>query len=695
MLNLVLLQTQPTKIAVFKLRLTAQLLIVFYCASFFLQAIFPFWGFGNISLAQRASFPKDYFLFPINPGQKNTLSGALGDLRSNHFHAGIDVRTQQREGLEVLASAEGYVSKIKVQTGGYGNVIFIKHPNGMTTVYGHLLSFAEPMARFLRQKRYDRRTFEIELNPSPNDFPVQKGQLIGLSGNTGGSGGPHLHFEIRDPKDNYLNPLFFGFAEIQDDLVPYFNALAFRPMSLQSRVDGEFERVSFRPIRQKDGSYTLSRPLKAWGQLGLELIAFDAMNGVAFRNGINCVEIKMDGQEVFAYNMTSFPSWTTRDYNNLIDYATEQRTGARYLKCYNPDGNQLNLSKTNAFRGKLDIQDTLSHQIQVTLFDSFENATTLNFTIKGEPPVVPTMPLSESETLPSLSYIKTDVTENVLKISALGLSQLTQASIFVKNDVLQLDPAYQASGETVYLLDLCQYLPDSIQIGKKILITDYQRRIFPNQTQTYAGDKYVLSFGNQSIFDTLYLTVQPRPNGLIINDENIPLRDAIGVNFRPDSLPKNPEKTHAYRSDNGRLRFLGGKWRNDKIDFTTRELGSFLLATDVVAPSVQLVSSNKKTISARISDGLSGIDKFNVYVNNEWILMNYDYKRALIWSEKLVDSTDFSGSLRLEITDRAGNVAVVESEIKEAAPKRVAVVGKKGKKVTKTKIKKSAKRRKK
>lgn len=160
------------------------------------------------SFAQKASFPKGYFIFPINPGQKNTLAGVLGDLRTNHFHAGIDIRTQQREGLQVLAAADGYISKIKVQTTGYGNVIFIKHPNGMTTVYGHLLSFADPMGSYLREKQYERKTFEIEINPSPEQFPVRKGELIGLSGNTGGSAGPHLHFEIRDSKDNYLNPLF-------------------------------------------------------------------------------------------------------------------------------------------------------------------------------------------------------------------------------------------------------------------------------------------------------------------------------------------------------------------------------------------------------------------------------------------------------------------------------------------------------
>ncbi|MEZ4904570.1 MAG: M23 family metallopeptidase [Spirosomataceae bacterium] len=616
--------------------------------------------------AQKESFPKGYFLFPIHPGQKNTLAGVLGDLRSNHFHAGIDIRTQQREGLPVVAAADGYISRIKVQTTGYGNVIFIKHPNGLTTVYGHLLTLAEPMRSYLRQKQYERQTFEIELNPAPEEFPVRKGELIALSGNTGGSGGPHLHFEVRDSKDNYLNPLFFDFAEVEDDVPPYFNSLAINPMSLQSRVNGEFERVSFRPIRQKGGEYTLSQPVKAWGEIGLELVAFDAMNGVHFRNGVNCIEIKMDGKEVYAYNMTSFPSWTTRDYNNLIDYATEQRTGVRYLRCYNPDGNQFGLQKTDGYRGRLQIRDTLTHEVQVTLFDSYENSAILRLKIKGERPAELLLPLTESEAVPSLSYIKTDMSENILKISALGLSQLIKASLFVNNNTLRLEPAYQTSGETVYLLDLREHLPDSIQIGNKLVKTDFRQRIFPDRLETAQGDRYTIRFGNKSIFDTLYLAVQSRPNGLVINDNHIPLRDAIGVNFEPDNVPENVEKTHAYRLSDGRMRFVGGKWQNNAIDFTTRELGSFILATDTSPPSVRVIQSHKKSISARISDEMSGIDNFNAYVNGEWVLMNYDYKRNYIWSDKLVDSLDFEGTLRLEVTDRAGNKTVVETEIKEA-----------------------------
>jgi murein DD-endopeptidase MepM/ murein hydrolase activator NlpD len=222
------------------------------------------------SFAQKESYPKGYYQFPITPGSPNTLAGGLGDLRTNHFHAGIDIRTQQREGLSVYAAAEGYVYKVAVQRSGYGNVIYLRHPNGQTTVYGHLLKFSDKLADWVRAEQYKKQSFEIDLFPAPGQFSFRKGEVIALSGNTGGSAGPHLHFEIRDSRDNYLNPLYFGFREIRDVTPPKFVSLAIRPLDINGRVNGQFDRRVYNTVKQKDGSYRLAYPVTATGLIGID-----------------------------------------------------------------------------------------------------------------------------------------------------------------------------------------------------------------------------------------------------------------------------------------------------------------------------------------------------------------------------------------------------------------------------------------
>ncbi len=176
---------------------------------------------------------------------------------SNHFHAGLDIRTEQVEGLPVHAAAEGYVYKVAVQRSGYGNVIYLRHPNGQTTVYGHLLKFSDSLANYVREEQYKKQTFEIDLFPEAGKYAFRKGEVIALSGNTGGSAGPHLHFEIRDSQDNYLNPLYFGFNEIKDVTPPKFVNLAIRPTgykwreltaSLKDKLMHPFDRKTERTI---------------------------------------------------------------------------------------------------------------------------------------------------------------------------------------------------------------------------------------------------------------------------------------------------------------------------------------------------------------------------------------------------------------------------------------------------------------
>ncbi len=618
-------------------------------------------GVARESLAQKQSYPKGYYQFPIRPGLPNSLAGGLGDLRSNHFHAGLDIRTQQREGLPVYAAAEGYVYKVAVQRTGYGNVIYLRHPNGQTTVYGHLLKFSDPLASWVRQEQYKKQTFEIDLFPEAGQFAFKKGEDIALSGNTGGSAGPHLHFEVRDSKDNYLNPLYFGFNEIKDITPPKFVNIAIRPMDINGRVNGQFDRKVYTPVKLKDGTWHLRDTVSATGIVGLDLIAFDQMTGTGFRYGLQCIEIRMDGQEVFSYNIEVFPNASTRDYNNLIDYETEQATGQRFLKCYVPDGNQFNLYKTNAINGKLNIADTLDHEVKVRISDSYENFSELIFTVKGEPQNQP-LPAFNTEVNPE--YVQTEVWENTLVVKAKYYrSQDPTATFYIQGRQEKKVPDLYAGESAVFLTDLRKEMPDSVKVGTTTVKTFLRSQVLPGIASSFKEAKWSVDFDNTSLFDTLFLMGQRNFNALTINNRGTALNDYIHVAFMPEKVPEDKSRTFVYRYLNGDYRFLGGKWDGEMIRFDTRELGTFVVQEDTVPPRARLVEHSKHRIRGYVGDGMSGIASFKALVNNEWVLLNYDFKKGYVWSEKLDDSQPFEGELVLEVTDRAGNSTILRTEL--------------------------------
>ncbi len=622
--------------------------------------------FSREVFSQKESYPKGYFALPVYPGRPNTLSGALGDLRTNHFHAGIDVRTQQKEGLPVTAAADGYVSKISVQRSGYGKVLYISHPNGMTTVYAHLREFNKEIGDYVRQEQYRSRSFDISLNPEEGRFRVKKGQLVAISGNTGSSEGPHLHFEIRDSRDNCLNPLFFGFPEIKDTTPPRFVSIALAPLNIDSRVNGRIDRQVFVPAPQKSGTeVSVKDTIRASGLIGLELQAFDRMDGAGFNYGLNCIEVKVDGQEIFAFNMEKFPVDVARDYNYLINYKVRVEDGERFYKCYNPAGNTLNIYKTDANRGRLVFNDTLVHSLAIRIFDSFENWSELKLVVKGEMPAAGAEAQSGKKPFPGLY---TEVSGDMLRIK----SPEKAALLFSGGKSYPLAPAYREEGDRyVFLADLRNRLPDSVSAGltgKRLYLVD---KIAPGREQTYEGPDATVAFGEKSLFDTLYLQVYRIGNTLQINDFTEPLRGAIEVSYQPAAESALRGKTHIYRLVRGNDVFVGGDWdESGRIKFSTRELGTFYPRTDSDPPVVRILESSPNRIRARISDELSGISSFRARVNGEWVLMNYEYKNSLIWSEKTDESVPFEGELELEVTDRAGNVNTVKAKIAEPVRSR-------------------------
>lgn len=198
------------------------------------------------------NIPTDYFKDPLDI--PIILAGDFGELRGGHFHSGLDIKTQHRQGLSVHASGSGSVSRIKIQRFGYGKAIYVQHPNGYTSVYAHLSRFSPEIEAYVKAQQYAQESYDIELYPKPGQLKVDQGELIAYSGNTGGSTAPHLHFEIRDASQRPMNPMLFG-IDVPDSSNPLVSDLMVYPLGDSSQVNQSQYRQELRLTKQSDGSF--------------------------------------------------------------------------------------------------------------------------------------------------------------------------------------------------------------------------------------------------------------------------------------------------------------------------------------------------------------------------------------------------------------------------------------------------------
>jgi len=330
-------------------------------------------------LFAQSQLPQDYFKNPLDVPL--VLSGTFGELRSNHFHSGLDIKTQHRQGLNVLASANGYVSRINIQHYGYGKALYIQHPNGYTTVYGHLKEFSPEIEAYIKKRQYANETYEIELFPEADELPVKQGELVAFSGNTGGSGGPHLHFEIRDGSQRPMNAKLFG-IEIKDSRPPIIDGLFVYPLDEEAHVNSSRERqkISLTPIA--DGSYVASE-IDACGTIGFGVSTVDQQDGAPNRNGVYEIEAELNGDKVFDLPFERFSFSETRHLNQLIDYAYYKENKKRIQKLFIENGNPLSLYRDVINKGKLDIQDSLNYNYTITVKDFAGNQRVIRIPIQG------------------------------------------------------------------------------------------------------------------------------------------------------------------------------------------------------------------------------------------------------------------------------------------------------------------------
>ena len=335
------------------------------------------------SLFAQTDYPKDYFRSPLDIPMQ--LSGNFGELRPNHFHAGFDLKTMQKEGLNVYAVADGYVSRIKISTFGNGKAIYITHSNGYTSVYGHLQRAVGPIEDFIKKTHYKERSFEIEMYLKPGQLVVKKGEIIALSGNSGASEGPHLHFEFRDNRtENIINPLLFGFDKmLKDTKKPLLSSIYVYPLNEATTVNQSKRPLLLNLILQKDGTY-LSDKVITNGKIGFGINTSD-YDDVSFnQNGVYKVQTYYNGLANFGYQFDTYSFDEMRYVNAFIDYSRYKKTQQRIQKLFMKTPYKLSIITTDETNGIISVVPNLMALYRIEVSDFFGNTTTVSIPIKYE-----------------------------------------------------------------------------------------------------------------------------------------------------------------------------------------------------------------------------------------------------------------------------------------------------------------------
>ncbi len=532
------------------------------------------------------SYPQDTFSSPMDIPL--ILAGTFGELRSNHFHAGLDIKTQQRQGLPVYSIYEGQVKRIKISLSGYGKAIYVAHPNGYTSVYAHLKKFSPEIEAYIKKEQYRRQSFEIELFPDFGELKVDKGEVIAYSGNTGSSSGPHLHFEIRKTaSEKPTNPLLYG-LEVRDATNPILSKLFAYPLSEDAQVNQSAKKIELNFTRQKDGSF-LANTVKAYGTIGIGFVGFDRQDLAANKNGVYTVQLNVNEETITAYKFETFSFGETRYINTLIDYDHLARFRQRIQRLFKTPANKLKFYSTLKNDGKIDIKEGLSYTIELLLKDIHGNMTKATIPVEGK-----------------------------------------KQQVIIEKEI-QKSPNY-----------LIAKMPNNFDLGAA-------KVYFPSGT----------------FYNDFYIDLKKDNDTIGIHNNTVTAQKRFTITFNVSQYTEEMRKHMFIARLDKKMKphYVSTSKRGASFNTRTRNLGTYTLAMDTIAPKIQPKNfkenkwlSNYSYLSLRISDDLSGIDTYSAKINGEWILMEYEPKKQTLtynFDDKILDKKQCN--LEVVVTDRVGN----------------------------------------
>ena len=544
------------------------------------------------------TIPKNYFRSPL--GIPLFLAGNFGELRANHFHAGIDMKTQGKEGFKIYAAADGVVSRIKISPWGYGKAIYIDHPNGYTTVYAHLQRYKGEIATQIKKHQHEIESWEFDWYPPATLMKVKKGDVIALSGNTGGSGGPHLHFEIRETASEHpVNPLLFGF-DIKDNIKPIIRSIVLTPLNDTSYVNNKSKPQRFL-VTGATGNYKLkyATPINAYGEIGIGIETIDKLNGVGNRNGIYSIELIKNSTTIFKSEMKEFSFDESRALNSLIDYKYFLKDKVRFQRSYIEANNPLSIYTKNENNGIIQFSKNDKIAFNYIVKDSYGNKSTLAFGVNGNinKKLIQKSPQIAIDTTFSFmdsNYFETPnmniaIPENALYTNldmqfhiADTLIGAISPTYFIHNDYTPLHKAIEVS---IKVGRLSEYL------RSKATIVHFDRR-----------KKYYAKGGT---WRNNAITAKSKAFG--------------GFAVMIDTIPPKISPTNIYENKN---------------------------------------MAGNSTITVKIGDNLSGIKSYRGSIDGKWVIMEYETKKAKLFHT--FDNLEKGAHIfDLTLTDGVGNESKV------------------------------------
>lgn len=534
-----------------------------------------------------------------------SLAGGFAEIRPNHFHSGLDLRTDGKEGERIYAPADGYVSRINISAWGGGKVLYITHPDGYRTVYMHLSAFCGKIGEFVHNYQYSNHIFAFDIELPKDSIRVSKGQLVALSGNTGGSSGPHLHYEVRYAKnDQTINPLYFGIP-YSDPVAPTIAGIKIYPADPTASINGKNKELKVFPFNKGKNSSNLNDTAIVAGRFYCGIYTYDQMEVDARnKNGVDCIELRVDGELVHRYTVPSFMFEETRIVNALIDYPQYQRSREYYILSRHLRGDRNNFNTTyhtqTADNGYIEFDDNKVHKLEYRVSDHKNNVTT--------------------HTL----YVRSDTAALIARARATNgsLTPGGEPITYYKRFAMQKEGFYvEIEPYTIYESDILTYsrIKSESNITPTHRIGLKRHQLPPHQAFNVTVD--IPAGMDESLVDKLTI--------VCINGKN--------VSALPSTL------------------------KNGKLTAPTRSFGGFALRLDTIAPTIKAVNFadrkaiKGKYITVKIADNLTGVVSYSCYINGEWQLAEHDGKTATL-SVSTEPMRRGNNRVTFRLEDAAGNV---------------------------------------